>query len=262
MEGNMNTGRRDPFTQPRRTEGVRRLMTEIAALADTIANAPRSIMPRGTVNVSREQLLAQLKTIEDLLPDAIKQAGRVLDDEANIRESARKDAERQTAKAREDAEKARADAKAQADKTLADSKKSAEEAARNEANAKNVASTIRAQAESDARALRERASQEAEGIRVQAEKQYGEIIAQARAEAAMIVQEAQRQANAAVSEENVYNMAVVAAKEIREDAAQEAAGMRKYCIGGLDRALLDADEYLSSIVASIRQERARLNSQG
>ena len=74
----------------------------------------------------------------------------------------------------------------------------------------------------------------------------------------MIKAEAESNARAAVSDENVYRMAVMQANELREDAEKEIGAMRQHYVGALSNMLGEVDEYLLSLVSSIRAERQEL----
>ncbi|MBR3765364.1 MAG: hypothetical protein IKK57_12545, partial [Clostridia bacterium] len=73
------------------------------------------------------------------------------------------------------------------------------------------------------------------------------------------IQRAQAQAQAAVSQENVYNMAVVAAQEIRDAAQRDAANLRamgsEYGAG----LLADMDKYLREMLDDIARQREALD---
>ncbi len=263
MEGRpMNPNRRDPLSQPRNSGEVLALNRELNDLRDLIVNARPVPMVRGSHFVNKDQLVDVLDNIEKLLPGALKQAAAVLQDEQKILNRAHASAKEMTDKAAAEAKRTGEETAAAAQKAAQDSKSAAEKLARDEANAKNAASTIRAQAESEAKSIRDKAMQEAQSYHTQAEQAYNDYMARARMEANMIIREAEAKANAAVSEQNVYQMAVMAAKELREETEQEMANYRQRCLHGLNNLLGSADDFLLDLVEEIRRERANLANQG
>ena len=223
MEGNMNTVQRDPFV--RRDADMRQLMLTLKELQEVVANA-QMIWGTGRCMVDKKTVSDQVDLIARLLPESVKQASAIIKDEQNIRENARREANEQTAKAREDAQKAIDDAAREAQKTRDDNKKAAEDAA----------SALYAQAQQEANALLARAQQEAQMIRSDAENA----------------------ARAAVAEENVYRMAVMQANELREETEKNMAAMRQNYVGALCNMMGEVDDYLISLVSSIRAERQEL----
>ena len=256
MEGNMNNTPRDPFVL-RKDADMRQLMTTLKELQEIVANA-QMIWGTGRCMVDKKVLSDHIDLIARLLPDSVKQAAAIVKDEQNIRETAKREAAEQTAKAREEAQKTIDEAAREADQTRADSKKAAEEAARANANAMNTANSLKAQAESDAAVIRQKGQNAANALYAQAQQETNALLARAQQEAQMIKAEAENAARAAVSDENVYRMAVMQANELREDAEKEIAAMRQHYVGALSNMLGEVDEYLVSLVSSIRAERQDL----
>ncbi len=255
MEGNMNTVQRDPFV--RRDADMRQLMLTLKELQEVIANA-QMIWGTGRCMVDKKTVSDQVDLIARLLPESVKQASAIIKDEQTIRENARREASEQTAKAREDAQKAIDDAAREAQKTRDDNKKAAEDAARANANAMNAANALKAQAESEANAIRQKAQNAASALYAQAQQEANALIVRAQQEAQMIRSEAENAARAAVAEENVYRMAVMQAKELREETEKNMAAMRQNYVGALCNMMGEVDDYLVSLVSSIRAERQEL----
>lgn len=255
MEGNMNTIQRDPFV--RRDADMRQLMLTLKELQEVIANA-QMIWGTGRCMVDKKTVSDQVDLIARLLPESVKQASSIIKDEQNIRENARREANEQTAKAREDAQKAIDDAAREAQKTRDDNKKAAEDAARANANAMNAANALKAQAESEANAIRQKAQNAASALYAQAQQEANALLARAQQEAQMIRSEAENAARAAVAEENVYRMAVMQANELREETEKNMAAMRQNYVGALCNMMGEVDDYLVSLVSSIRAERQEL----
>jgi len=255
MEGNMNTVQRDPFV--RRDADMRQLMTTLKELQEMIGNA-QMIWGTGRCMIDKKAVSDQVDLIARLLPDSVKQAAAIVKDEQSIRENARREAAEQTAKARDDAQKTIDEAAREAQKLRDDNKKAAEDAARANANAMNTANTLKAQAESEANAIRQKAQNAANALYGQAQQEANALIARAQQEAQMIRAEAEASARAAVSEENVYRMAVMQANELREEAEKDVAAMRQNYVGALCNMMGEVDDYLVSLVSSIRAERQEL----
>lgn len=255
MEGNMNTVQRDPFV--RRDADMRQLMLTLKELQESITNA-QMIWGTGRCMVDKKTVSDQIDMIARLLPESVRQASAIIKDEQSIRESAKREASEQTAKAREDAQKAIDEAAREAQKTRDDNKKAAEDAARANANAMNAANAMKAQAESEAATIRQNAQNAASALYAQAQQEANALIARAQQEAQMIRAEAENAARAAVSEENVYRMAVMQANELREETEKNMAAMRQNYVGALCNMMGEVDDYLVSLVSSIRAERQEL----
>lgn len=256
MENNMNNAQRDPFAA-RRDADMRQLMSTLKDLQEMINNA-QMIWGTGRCMVDKKAITDNLELIARLLPDAVKQASAIVKEEQKIRDNANREASEQTAKARAEAQKMIDDAAKEADKARAANKKEADEAARANANAKNAASALKAQAENDAAAIRQKGQNAANAIYAQAQQEANALVARAQQEAQMIKAEAENSARAAVSDENVYRMAVMQANEIREEAEKEMAAMRQHYVGALCGMMTEVDDYLVSLISSIRTERQEL----
>ena len=256
MENNLNNTQRDPFAV-RRDADMRQLMSTLKDLQEIINNA-QMIWGTGRCMVDKKIVTENLDLIARLLPDAVKQASAIVRDEQKIREKATNEANELTNKARADAQKAIDDATRDAEKTRAANKKEAEEAAKANANAKNAANALKAQAENDAAAIRQKGQNAANAIYAQAQQEANALIARAQQEAQMIKVDAENSARAAISDENVYRMAVMQANELREETEKEMAAMRQHYVGALCKIMGEVDEYLVSLVSSIRAERQDL----
>ncbi len=257
MENNMNNSQRDPFMATRKDGDMRQLMASLKELQEMVAGA-QMIWGTGRCMIDKKQVADLIDLIARLLPDSVKQASAIVREEQNIRENAKRDAAEQTASARDAAQKTIDEAAREAEKIRADSKKAGEDAARANANAMNAANALKAQAESDAASIRQQGQNAANAIYTQAQQEANALIARAQQEAQMIRAEAENAARAAVSDENVYRMAVMQANELREETEKEMAGMRQHYVGALCNMMGEVDEYLLSLVSSIRAERQEL----
>lgn len=256
MEGNMNNTQRDPFVL-RKDADMRQLMTTLKELQEIVANA-QMIWGTGRCMVDKKVLADHIDLIARLLPDSVKQAAAIVREEQNIRETANREAAEHTSKARDEAQKTIDEAAREAEKIRAEGKKAGEEAARANANAMNTANALKAQAESDAAAIRQKGQNAANAIYAQAQQEANNLVARAQQEAQMIKTDAENSARAAVSDENVYRMAVMQANELREETEKEMASMRQHYVGALCNMMGEVDEYLVSLVSSIRAERQEL----
>lgn len=255
MEANMNGVQRDPFV--RRDADMRQLMTALRELQEMLANA-QMIWGTGRCMIDKKAFADHVDLIARLLPESVKQASAIVRDEESIRENAKREAADQTSKAREEAQRTIDAAARDAEKARSESKKAAEDAARANANALNAANTLKAQAESDAAAIRQKAQNAGNALYAQAQQEANQLLARAQQEAQMMKAEAENAARAAVSEENVYRMAVMKANELREDTEKDMAAMRQHYVGALCSMMGEVDEYLLSLVSSIREERQAL----
>ena len=256
MEGNINNSQRDPFMN-RKDADMRQLLTALQEMQEIVANA-QMIWGTGRCMVDKKVLTDHIDLIARLLPDSLKQAAAIVRDEQSIRENARRESAEQIAKARDEAQKTVDDAAKEAEKTRTASQKAAEEAARANANAMNAANALKAQAESEATATRQKGQTAANALYAQAQQEAQTLLSRAQQEAQMIRAEAESAARNAVSDENVYRMAVMQANELREDTEKELAAMRHHYVGALCNMMGEVDEYLVSLVSSIRAERQEL----
>lgn len=256
MEGNMNQNQRDPFAS-RKDADMRQLMTSLQEVQEMVAGA-QMIWGTGRCMIDKKMLSDAIDLIARLLPDSVKQAAAIVREEQNIRENAQRDAAEQTTAARNAAQKTIDEAAREAERIRAEGKKAGEDAARANANALNAANTLKAQAESDAASIRQKGQNAANAIYTQAQQEANAMIARAQQEAQMIRAEAENAARTAVADENVYRMAVMQANELREETEKEMAGMRQHYIGALCNMMGEVDEYLLSLVSTIRAERQEL----
>lgn len=260
MEEKMNTVQRDPLVL-RRDSGVRQLENALTELQEIINNA-QTVWTTGKCMVDRKAASELLTQIHRLLPDAVKQASQITKDEQSIRDKATREASEQTKKARDDAQKLLDDAEKEAQDKVAAAQKKAEEISRNNMNAANAASTMKAQAEQEAAGIRQNAQNAANALYMNAKQEIEMQRRRAEQEAQMIIADAQARANELKSKETVYQMAVMAANDLREQTEKDMAAMRQYYITECCNMMAEVDDYLMRLVANVRAERQRLfNSQ-
>ncbi len=244
----------------RDTGSIDQVMKALEELENTIDGAQRVMFSGDRVQVNKAFLMQRFELLGRCLPDAVKQAALIIKEEKAIREAAQKDAAEQSARAREKAQETLDEATRKARETVdaankeaqeikAANQKSADDAARESVSAKNAAAAMRAQGETELNAMRQRAQQEADAIRQRAQQ-----------EAQMIVANAKESARQAASKEQVYQMATVAAEELRESTRSDMENYRQQCMEYLDGTLADVDRYLVRLSTDIRNQRQMLDS--
>ena len=232
-------------------------MTALRELEETITGAQRLLGDRCMVN--KPFLMQRMEIIGRCLPDAVKQAAVIVQQENEIREAAKRDAAEQAKKAREEGQKIIDDAKKQAEELLAEARKNNLEAQKSADGAKQQANATKSQAENDARNVRQQAQQDAQALVGKAQQDAQAIRQQAQQEAQRMVAQADAAARAAVSQDNVHRMAVVEAEELRDATNQQMLVLRQQCVDYLDSILEDADRYLVSLTTDIRKQRQALD---
>ncbi len=249
---------------------VEQVVRYVNDLRRMVEQAPRRIGMGNQCSLPRDGLMDVLNEIEIAIPSAVKQGAAVMAQEKEILDGARREAAEQVRKAREEAQKLVDDAKKQADELLAAARKDSEEAARVKVETRNTAEAEKTRAQREADNLREQgkrdlaaARQQAEGeiaaVRQQGQQIYDDAIKRANADAAAIIQRAGQQAQMAVSQESVYNMAVVAAQEMRDAATRDAAMARHDGIEYAAETLTLADAYLCKLVEDLRKQLQALS---
>lgn len=240
------------------TGSISQVMTALKELQETIDNAQLRLGNQCVL--SRQFLMGRMEIIANALPDVVKKASVIVDNEKEIREAARRDAAEQAKKARDEAQKIIDDAKRQADEQLAAARKDREEAQKAAAEAKRAADASRTQAENEARAIRQQAQQDAQSFVTRAQQEGNGILSKAQYDAKMMVAQAENAARAAVSQDNVHRMAVVEAEELRDATNQSMQILRQQGVDYVDTILRDADTYLGALMQDIRKQRQALDS--
>ncbi len=257
MQGNINTTQRDPL-ESRRDADLRQLMKAVTDLKELIDNTAVIWGTGGKCMLDKHFVSEQLELVVRLLPDTVKQAASIVHDSQNIRENARREAAEVNSKARTEAQSIVDAANKEAEAIRADVRKMQDDSTKATVNANNAASTLKAQAEKDAAAIRQSATDAGNALYTKAQQDASAIINGARQQAGIIIADANSQAENAVSEQNVYRMAVMKAKELRESTEDEMSIMRQRYAGGLCSTMEEVEAYLMSLVSSIRAERQNL----
>lgn len=237
---------------------IDQVMMALQELDDTISGAQRLLGDRCMVN--KQYILQRMEVIGRCLPDAVKQASLIVQQEKEVRENAARDAAEQVKNARDEAQRIIDDAKKKADEMLADVRKDKIESQKAADGAKQQANALRAQAESEARSVRQKAQQDAQAIVSKAQQDAQTVLAKAQQDAQRMMAQADAAARAAVSQDNVHRMAVVEAEELRDTTNQNMLMLRQQCVDYLDSILEDADRYLVSLTTDIRKQRQALDA--
>ena len=193
-------------------------------LFEELKNAKRSLMSSEGCIVNRNLMQAQLEYLRDNLPDTVKKAAAIVEEEETIRNETEM-------KKKEILE-------------------SASTQAQNMVNeATQNAQQIMEQANREANALMERATQEVTA-RMEA----------VNAETSRMMSDAEKKAQQLVEEESIVRRARVESDELRESARQEAAELHKNTLDYMDSLLAETDRKLSELINNIRLERNEIRN--
>ena len=193
-------------------------------LFEELKNAKRSLMSSEGCIVNRNLMQAQLVYLRDNLPDTVKKAAAIVEEEETIRNETEM-------KKKEILE-------------------SASTQAQNMVNeATQNAQQIMEQANREANALMDRATQEVTA-RMEA----------VNAETSRMMSDAEKKAQQLVEEESIVRRARVESDELRESARQEAAELHKNTLDYMDSLLAETDRKLSELINNIRLERNEIRN--
>ncbi len=193
-------------------------------LFEELKNAKRSLMSSEGCIVNRNLMQAQLEYLRDNLPDTVKKAAAIVEEEETIRNETEM-------KKKEILE-------------------SASTQAQNMVNeATQNAQQIMEQANREANALMDRATQEVTA-RMEA----------VNAETSRMMSDAEKKAQQLVEEESIVRRARVESDELRESARQEAAELHKNTLDYMDSLLAETDRKLSELINNIRLERNEIRN--
>lgn len=193
-------------------------------LFEELKNAKRSLMSSEGCIVNRNLMQAQLEYLRDNLPDTVKKAAAIVEEEETIRNETEM-------KKKEILE-------------------SASTQAQNMVNeATQNAQQIMEQTNREANALMDRATQEVTA-RMEA----------VNAETSRMMSDAEKKAQQLVEEESIVRRARVESDELRESARQEAAELHKNTLDYMDSLLAETDRKLSELINNIRLERNEIRN--
>ena len=196
----------------------------VSILFEELKNAKRSLISSEGCIVNRGLMQAQLEYLRDNLPDTVRKAAAIVEEEEKIRNETEQ-------KKNEILESA-----------SIQSQNMVNEATQN-------AQQIMDQATREANALMERANQEA-AARMEA----------ASAETGRMINDAEKKAQQLVEEESIVRRARVECDELRESARQEASELHKNTLDYMDSLLAETDRKLSELINNIRLERNEIRN--
>lgn len=199
-------------------------ISAISAMQSEIGNARKTLMNAEGCIVNRVFMKEQLDFLEKNLPETVRKAAQIVDEEENIRRDILATKEEVLTAANNQARQTKADAD-------------------------TYARNVKDQAVADANALSERASNDANAC-----------VEAARAEAKRIIEEAEKKAAELVEEENIVRRARVESEELREKAQQDAAALRKNTLEYMDSLLAETDRSISDLLNNIRLERSEVRN--
>ena len=193
-------------------------------LLDEMKNAKRSLMSSESCVVNRNLMQAQLEYLQQNLPDTVKKAATIVEQEEAIR-------------------------------TETEQKK-------NEIldNANRQAQNMVNEASQNAQQMMEQATREANALMDRATKEATARMEAAASEAKRMLEDAENKARQLVEEENIVRRARVECDELRESARQEAAELHKNTLDYMDSLLADTDRKLSELINNIRLERNEIRN--
>ena len=193
-------------------------------LFEEMKNAKRSLINSDSCIVNRSLVQAQLEYLRNNLPDTVKKAAEIVQEEETIRN--------------------------ETDQKRREILENASTQAQNMVNeASQNAQQIMDQAKREANDLVEHATQEA-SARMDA----------ASAEANRMLSDAEKRAQQLVEEESIVRRARVECEELRESARQEASELHKNTLDYMDSLLAETDRKLSELINNIRLERNEIRN--
>ena len=193
-------------------------------LLDEMKNAKRSLMSSESCVVNRNLMQAQLEYLQQNLPDTVKKAATIVEQEEAIR-------------------------------TETEQKK-------NEIldNANRQAQNMVNEASQNAQQMMEQATREANALMDRATKEATARMEAAASEAKRMLEDAENKARQLVEEENIVRRARVECDELRENARQEASELHKNTLDYIDSLLAETDRKLSELINNIRLERNEIRN--
>ena len=210
---------------------VEQCLAIVRELTETVDTARKTLINSDACVVSRSLLQERLAQLDQLLPDALRQAEGIIREDAAIRAQTAQDCSEALNNAQNRAKQMIADAQNQVAQAQAEVQKAGETAQRTVQEAQQ-------RAQDEANRMIQQANQEAAAIRAKAEQDRDEL----------------------VSHENVYRVATVEAEELRESTRKELMQVRQNTFDYLDNVMGEVDRCLNSLSNDIRMERTELNN--
>lgn len=193
-------------------------------LFEELKNAKRSLMNSEGCIVNRGLMQAQLEYLRNHLPDTVKKAAAIVQEEETIR-----------------------------NETETKRKEILESASAQAQNMVNEASQ-------NAQQMMDQANQSASELMERANKEAAARVEAAAAEASRLLEDAEKKAQQLVEEESIVRRARVECDELRESARQEAAELHKNTLDYMDSLLAETDRKLSELLNNIRLERNEIRN--
>ena len=193
-------------------------------LFEELKNAKRSLISSEGCIVNRNLMQAQLEYLRDNLPDTVRKAAAIVQEEETIRNETEQ-------KKREILE-----------------------------NASTQAQNMVNEASQNAQQIMEQANREANGLVERATNEANARMEAASAETSRMLSDAEKKAQQLVEEESIVRRARVECDELRESARQEAAELHKNTLDYMDSLLAETDRKLSELINNIRLERNEIRN--
>ena len=193
-------------------------------LFEELKNAKRSLMSSEGCIVNRNLMQAQLEYLRDNLPDTVKKAAAIVEEEETIR-----------------------------NETEMKKKEILE-------NASTQAQNMVNEATQNAQQIMEQANREANALMDRATQEVTARMEAVNAETSRMLSDAEKKAQQLVEEESIVRRARVESDELRESARQEAAELHKNTLDYMDPLLAETDRKLSELINNIRLERNEIRN--
>ena len=193
-------------------------------LFEELKNAKRSLMSSEGCIVNRNLMQAQLEYLRDNLPDTVKKAAAIVEEEETIR-----------------------------NETEMKKKEILE-------NASTQAQNMVNEATQNAQQIMEQANREANALMDRATQEVTARMEAVNAETSRMMSDAEKKAQQLVEEESIVRRARVESDELRESARQEAAELHKNTLDYMDSLLAETDRKLSELINNIRLERNEIRN--
>ena len=193
-------------------------------LFEELKNAKRSLISSEGCIVNRNLMQAQLEYLRDNLPDTVRKAAAIVQEEETIRNETEQ-------KKREILE-----------------------------NASTQAQNMVNEASQNAQQIMEQANREANGLVERATNEANARMEAVSAETSRMLSDAEKKAQQLVEEESIVRRARVECDELRESARQEAAELHKNTLDYMDSLLAETDRKLSELINNIRLERNEIRN--
>lgn len=214
----------------------------IDEMYQAVQQASRYLIKSDMCIIHRESFIAMLNVLNGGLPEAYRQAQRIVAEESQYREQTKQECDAELAKARTAAQQMIADAQKQLQEATAEAQR------------------MKAAAEMEAQQLRARAEQEAAGTIRQAQEGARQIQQEASANASRIVAEAEQQKRELVSKEQVLQEARQAAENLNKQTRQEMNELHDRVYDFLGGVMLEIDRHLVETIQSVRTEYQQLQN--